>query len=650
MVITMAQLDTLKSHFAFLASSQGYISEDDYNAACHGITDEALLGELADWLLSKDYELKKGVGPQYQKEVQEKVKNPNVSDVKDTKHRTHKNKNKFQKSKKKADDEAEYALQEAVGKWMQEHLDEYVPRRGYDRPMPGDYTPYLSSPPDTLDDYISSFVSDASGEFGIDFSETEWVNLMAAELITEAMTLREEYDAEFGRKGSFHLNKVIEKMQEFEDEFFPAWKKWKASLNDNEEFLAVLASVELTAQDFSNYEQAQRSVLQLVESYANEIPEDAYISNTALQNEFLKIDPDAKLPINQRITNAISRIFDPNILAEIFSEIYRGVQSGFETQPRTPESQTPTTPAEPMPSGTRMIEFSGEPGPSSLETASMRVTPVIKAKVAKVVTTVARIGYADKERMKIKFDNGTSFSAYIAETPIQKAAGLEVFDSLESTEGLLFPFEEEGSVTFHMGSVKFPIDIVFLMDAPHGLEVGKVVANIQPGSLEWWSYPKTIAALEVVGGKCKECDIKVGSICTVSNRIVADIEDERDIIRDVDVDGYRLRMWDTYRTDRLGKSILGYEFFDRNGNLLFTGEDFSPSPMDAIDSDASVRALLGFLTLRPGDTDDEYFAEYTSEQMDFAQTDAEELQLYTLEEEEGYPAMKFEDWQRGKEE
>jgi len=423
MVGTMARLITLKSHFASLEKFQGYISEDDYHTACHGITDKAMLTRLAEWLIAQNYRLVKGIGQQYQQEVMRKVKNPNVEDVKDTKDRTHKNKNKFQKSKKK---------------------------------------------------------------------EVE---------------------------SSFHLNKTIEEMQEFEDEFFPAWKKWKASLNTNLEFLAILASVDLTAQDFSNYEQAQRSVMQLIESYANEIPEDAYVPNTVLQSEFLKIDPEAKLPINQRITNAISRIFDPKVLAEIFSELYRGIQSGFDKNPAIPESQTPQTPAEALPSGTRMLE--PELGPSGLETASIRVKPVRKAKMTKIATTVARIGYSNTDRMRVKFDNGTTISAYIAATPMQKAAGLEVFDSLDPTEGLLFPFEEEGSATFHMGSVQFPIDIVFLMDSPHGLEIGKIVSNIQPKSPDWWSYPTTSAVLELVGGACKKHDLKIGTVCAVSKRVEA---------------------------------------------------------------------------------------------------------------------------------
>ena len=59
--------------------------------------------------------------------------------------------------------------------------------------------------------------------------------------------------------------------------------------------------------------------------------------------------------------------------------------------------------------------------------------------------------------------------------------------------------------------------------------------------------------------------------------------------------------------------------------VLFEGDDFGPSPMHAIDSDATVRALMGFLTLRPGDTDADYFDAYTDTQRVFCGLHAESL-------------------------
>lgn len=95
---------------------------------------------------------------------------------------------------------------------------------------------------------------------------------------------------------------------------------------------------------------------------------------------------------------------------------------------------------------------------------------------------------------------------------------------------------------------------------------------------------------------------------------------------------FTLNTWDTGRTDHLGKSIIRYEFSDRKG-CIFKGSDFACSPMHAIDSDECVRALLSFLTLRPGDTDSEYFDNYTPEQLDFANEHGETLQMYTLDDE-----------------
>jgi len=121
-------------------------------------------------------------------------------------------------------------------------------------------------------------------------------------------------------------------------------------------------------------------------------------------------------------------------------------------------------------------------------------------------------------------------------------------------------------------------------------------------------------------------------------------EDDYNLLRDVDVDGYRLRMWDAGTRARTGQHQIRYVFEDPKGNILFEGDDYGASPMDAIDSDETVRGLLGFLTLQPGDTDEEYFADYTEEQMDFAETEAEDLQMWSMEGDEEYPHPGFKDW------
>jgi hypothetical protein len=93
---------------------------------------------------------------------------------------------------------------------------------------------------------------------------------------------------------------------------------------------------------------------------------------------------------------------------------------------------------------------------------------------------------------------------------------------------------------------------------------------------------------------------------------------------------FQLETFDTYERDSMGKNTIAYRFTMLDGNtrtVLFEGADFRCSPMDAIDSDAAVAALMGFLTLRPGDTDAEYFANYSDAQREFAETHAESLSI-----------------------
>ena len=117
-----------------------------------------------------------------------------------------------------------------------------------------------------------------------------------------------------------------------------------------------------------------------------------------------------------------------------------------------------------------------------------------------------------------------------------------------------------------------------------------------------------------------------------------------ELLRDVNVDGYRLRLWDTYHTNNLGKYVLRYEMQTPKGSVLFAGRDFAASPMHAIDSDETLRALLGFLTLQPGDTDSDYFEDYTPEQLEFAEINAENLSLWSVESDEDFVAPEFNDW------
>jgi hypothetical protein len=92
--------------------------------------------------------------------------------------------------------------------------------------------------------------------------------------------------------------------------------------------------------------------------------------------------------------------------------------------------------------------------------------------------------------------------------------------------------------------------------------------------------------------------------------------------------GFKLLVYATWRRDNMGKEILAYKLRD-NDKLIFKGADFHCSPLHAIDSKNAVEGILGFLSLKPGDTDREYFDDYTPAQMEWCQSSrCEELAMH----------------------
>lgn len=104
----------------------------------------------------------------------------------------------------------------------------------------------------------------------------------------------------------------------------------------------------------------------------------------------------------------------------------------------------------------------------------------------------------------------------------------------------------------------------------------------------------------------------------------------------LDGPAFTLTLLETGRTDWRGQSYIGYELWqvpapDDSDEPIFAGEDFAGSPLHADDSDDTVRALLSFLTLREGDTDADYFDDYTERQCAFRDAHAESLSLYAMD-------------------
>ncbi len=96
-------------------------------------------------------------------------------------------------------------------------------------------------------------------------------------------------------------------------------------------------------------------------------------------------------------------------------------------------------------------------------------------------------------------------------------------------------------------------------------------------------------------------------------------------------EGFRLELYDTCQT-AWGKSRLAYQFF-HGEEQIFEGDDFGASPLHSIDGPETVKGLLTFLSLKPGDTDEEYFDSYTPRQLEWCQAHGETLSLYADDDE-----------------
>lgn len=117
--------------------------------------------------------------------------------------------------------------------------------------------------------------------------------------------------------------------------------------------------------------------------------------------------------------------------------------------------------------------------------------------------------------------------------------------------------------------------------------------------------------------------------------------------------GVRVELFETGRRRQYGGSMVAYRFFveakditigalpegDPHWHLLAEGDDYGVSPMHGSDSDDSVAGLLAFLTVRPGDTDAEFFDTHTLSHMRWLTTiGPDDISILVMDtEEEGRP-------------
>jgi len=103
----------------------------------------------------------------------------------------------------------------------------------------------------------------------------------------------------------------------------------------------------------------------------------------------------------------------------------------------------------------------------------------------------------------------SEITAEVVKSPRGRRVGLQGRERLHPAAGMVFLHPDgpaERQETFHMGAVKFPIDIVWI---GRDRRIKMIAANRQPGAKGQWGNLAS-AVIEVCGGYCKAHAIEVG--------------------------------------------------------------------------------------------------------------------------------------------
>jgi uncharacterized membrane protein (UPF0127 family) len=126
-------------------------------------------------------------------------------------------------------------------------------------------------------------------------------------------------------------------------------------------------------------------------------------------------------------------------------------------------------------------------------------------------------------------DRNIQVKCKVAATRQEKITGLQSYIGLRRDEGLYFPYPGGADVSMHQGSVKFPLDIIFLQEN----EVVHCVENTRVGSKDIWSCKDCDGVIEVNAGFVEANGIDFGDELTffaISEKDLTDFQqDQREI-------------------------------------------------------------------------------------------------------------------------
>jgi uncharacterized membrane protein (UPF0127 family) len=124
----------------------------------------------------------------------------------------------------------------------------------------------------------------------------------------------------------------------------------------------------------------------------------------------------------------------------------------------------------------------------------------------------------DSASVKVVFgDKLARLTCEVVEDEMSKSVGLQKYASLPGGYGMLFPFADE-KVFFHMGSVAYPIDLIYI--GPDN-RINKIMSDVEPNTAGAWGMSHVSAVIESNGGFCRENGIEVGCIVKIGSEKTA---------------------------------------------------------------------------------------------------------------------------------
>lgn len=113
----------------------------------------------------------------------------------------------------------------------------------------------------------------------------------------------------------------------------------------------------------------------------------------------------------------------------------------------------------------------------------------------------------DSASSKFRIGGRVTLVCEIADSERTQTVGLQKYASMPEGYGMAFLFEQPKTATFHMGTVPFPIDIMFV--GPDS-RISRIVKYAEPGTREKWGMPRVSMVLEANAGFCDENGVEVG--------------------------------------------------------------------------------------------------------------------------------------------